>query len=1785
MKKIHKKISLIISMILVINSCNTLCFSEDENINVPASELAITNVNLDTGSAASVSEEGIVTSKTLPILVETTSSAGDVQTVTLYKKNGEDKEAVCTVNVTPDYRSWPSFTYFGRATLFIEAAENTNSEGEYCIGVKSASHVSEEYMDVKSSSWGREVSKIIVDTIMPSGTDCSVKEESWMEWIWEKSSTQINGVFSDEHSGIKKIEYCVDNGWKQEYQLNGENIHKPGEKIAFSLKLDGKGKFVRIFVTDNAGNEYQCASDAFARVGADNIAPEIKSIIFEPYIEPKEEDEADEVAEEEAEKESSDEETTEESTEETTTDEDEELKFEDISKILYDKICIVDAPFSIKVDASDVAPENVVPVGIDTVELCDGENVIGQFELVDNLYVYTVKETISADELTIRVKDKSGFTTTKKVSEIDKERKDSYYMETVLPTAEADYKNSVQNSGQYWYNNNGGDFIIKIEDKESGIKSIVINDNVDDETEEYASVKFTEQIKTYEQVIDTSKLSDGEHVFTAVVYDNCGNKTEEEYNYIIHIDHGAPSITYKIKNSNGLVIDDKSWYDINDELVVVASIEKSSSLVGKVEFKINNRDYRCTDSLEEINENLKVELKIPVRDYFFGNETAIEIVGYVESTSGNSNSSQDKLTCNVDRMDPEIKSITINKIEEPSYSSKLNLVYSGIYTNNSVKFSVEAVDAEGDSGIDHVDFSYVKDGEKIVNNMTLENNKYVYTLSFAESSNLFESEFEIVAYDKCGKISKYSPAITDNEGNFTNKKFIMQENIIPEVNIDLPVSDGVERIDNQTWYKDNKNISVNLKDVQSGIRYVKIFVNDVEIKEDINGQKILDLDTSKVLEENKTSLKYDFSTDFFEKTIGESEDGRYAIKVEVCDNAGNICFDNTKSYNIDKTNPNVDKVVFSRKTADGYLSTNEFVSGLKYGYYFDKEFAVKINTSDENASSGLDHINYRLVTYNKVKKEVPKKDKDKKDDDKKNTKKDNGKEETEIIEVTEKKTVESGMVQIINGNARISIPNEFKGQIYVKAVDQVGNESKQVTTLAYVEDETAPEIKISPLKDTRFKDNEGNKLYAKKVAFNVSIKDLKSGLKTVEYYVEAENNKVEKNVLKLENEGYKVGDKLENGWVVTKMDENLVVEVSQRFVFKSDDNDVMAFFKASDRSGNETKYNKTEKFSIDKTTPVIKINFTEGVKSDPKYYNASKKALMTISVEERNFDEKLMDISIKDSYKNNTITPKFVKGNGAYNYVATIDYPEGDYDVSISGKDIVEHYAEIYVNGNNKSQQYFSTDFMVDTTSPNVTTNFASFNNTTKKGNYFNKKKTATITVREHNFSSELMNLNVWEKESGQGQNLKGSEKNSYALYSRDGWSDDGDIHSINLKFDKDGIYKVELKPSDLAENAGSGDSTTIFEIDTTAPEVSMVNGEEVEENQNTNCIDVYDENRKDEAAPSVEYFDKNFDSIKYEIVRYVPEYENDKEFSKVTPEFENKTIGKKEFKLGGFDKDGIYAVEMIAYDKAGNASKLNKNTYVRMVDKDVLAYIENSHPGNSGEIGTGWYSIEDEDGPLSKRPDNFEDLDITVLAKNDANISITLNSNDGDVTDTGVECSSKEEVYGAGAYRYVLSKNYFKDHYQEDTDATFYLTVNDSDDRIELGQIHIDNIAPECELPSYFHNWGWIRGNDAKSIEISDISEKIDINKSCVYVDGKKVDYTYRSDENKLVFPIEDGNHRVGISIVDFAGNELNVPEISHLEVGNTRVYFGIGALVLLIAGSFGLIVFRRRKRAGIIE
>jgi len=57
------------------------------------------------------------------------------------------------------------------------------------------------------------------------------------------------------------------------------------------------------------------------------------------------------------------------------------------------------------------------------------------------------------------------------------------------------------------------------------------------------------------------------------------------------------------------------------------------------------------------------------------------------------------------------------------------------------------------------------------------------------------------------------------------------------------------------------------------------------------------------------------------------------------------------------------------------------------------------------------------------------------------------------------------------------------------------------------------------------------------------------------------------------------------------------------------------------------------------------------------------------------------------------------------------------------------------------------------------------------------------------------------------------------------------------------------------------------------------------------------------------------------------------------------------------------------------------------------------------------------------------------------------------------------------------------------------------------LGTMHIDNIAPTCELPEEFRSWHWYFGEEERTITVSNINELVDENRCKVYDNGREID------------------------------------------------------------------------------
>ena len=145
-----------------------------------------------------------------------------------------------------------------------------------------------------------------------------------------------------------------------------------------------------------------------------------------------------------------------------------------------------------------------------------------------------------------------------------------------------------------------------------------------------------------------------------------------------------------------------------------------------------------------------------------------------------------------------------------------------------------------------------------------------------------------------------------------------------------------------------------------------------------------------------------------------------------------------------------------------------------------------------------------------------------------------------------------------------------------------------------------------------------------------------------------------------------------------------------------------------------------------------------------------------------------------------------------------------------NGQDIEKFCAYTF-----KGKEDGKTDFTIDQTTPKVSVRFD--NNSVVNGKYFPAGRTATITVVEHNFYEDGVNLTA----TGASGRTK--------------WVDDGDTHTATVSFLNDADCKFAIQVTDKAGNICKNDAVNYggsaapgeFVIDTTAPTLALtgVNG------------------------------------------------------------------------------------------------------------------------------------------------------------------------------------------------------------------------------------------------------------------------------------------------------------------------------------------------------------------------
>lgn len=240
-------------------------------------------------------------------------------------------------------------------------------------------------------------------------------------------------------------------------------------------------------------------------------------------------------------------------------------------------------------------------------------------------------------------------------------------------------------------------------------------------------------------------------------------------------------------------------------------------------------------------------------------------------------------------------------------------------------------------------------------------------------------------------------------------------------------------------------------------------------------------------------------------------------------------------------------------------------------------------------------------------------------------------------------------------------------------------------------------------------------------------------------------------------------------------------------------------FSATDKAGRSSEYEDGRVVVIDTIAPGVKVEWesNDAAASNEKYFNSIRTA--TIRIEEANFfaddvkDGLLLITQTKvlndGTRSEDILTPEFEKQGNVY--VATVTFNEdADYTFDITYTD----------RSGNVYDEYPIDEFTIDTIRPVIKVSYD--NNTAINGNQFEKARTATITVTEHNFDENGIEALVNDA--------------SYSLK----WTpvkDVADTYEATVPFPGDANYTFSVEGVDLANNGNdgvdSGDSVAPWEF------------------------------------------------------------------------------------------------------------------------------------------------------------------------------------------------------------------------------------------------------------------------------------------------------------------------------------------------------------------------------------
>lgn len=868
----------------------------------------------------------------------------------------------------------------------------------------------------------------------------------------------------------------------------------------------------------------------------------------------------------------------------------------------------------------------------------------------------------------------------------------------------------------------------------------------------------------------------------------------------------------------------------------------------------------------------------------------------------------------------------------------------------------------------------------------------------------------------------------------------------------------------------------------------------------------LNFQGSKVNTENYTgtaNTRGEWSTNVYTrtKTFTFSQDANYTLGLVYRDLAGNEAVYDTRYFTVDKTAPTGSMTIEDNSgTAKTWI---QWIQQVFFDIFTQSQKGVSMTSADETAGvASTQYYKYHPDS-----------------------------ESRHTFDGLSTQTLDS--ISSWSDGYSTSVNADEQVIVYEKITDRAGNVTyinNQEGVIADNTSPTAPEIKITAAEPAQG-------IYNASVPFTIDVTDPENGgtyagLKEVSYEI-TNNGKVTQS-------GNYNSDLSDPTARVHNIHRSETVNAEL-----NNSNHVTIKVKAVDYAGNQSE--ATKDLKIDITHPEVTITFDLNNPLNGKYYKTTRTA--TISVKERNFDTNAVDLKITNtdgtmpSVSGWSISSQAGESDDAINTCRVEFSADGDYNMTMQCKD----------QAGNESNTVKVDEFTIDKTIPVISVSYD--NNSAATPGYYNANRTATITIKEHNFNAAEVNSQITAALQGSGISAPGVG----------GWSNSGDTHTASVTFSDDGDYTFDIDYTDLAGNAAADYTQDSFTVDKTKPEVEFF---DIEDKSANNGV----------VAPGVKYSDVNYLESGVEIKIEGAEHES-KELTGSRSSIANgESIKMNDFEYTQ-DNDDVYTMTAVISDKAGNKTEKKIMFSVNRFGSNY------SFSDTTKEFLDEVYSNSAKDLVITET--NVDSLVFNGISYSLDNKTTELKQGtDYTVKETGGEGSWKQ-------YTYTIKKENFEKEgrYSVTIDSEDKAT-NTMNNKVKESNINfvIDKTPPTVVITGIEES---SYRADSRDMSVN-VSDNTAVKRLDIMVDGKSV-ATYSQEDvkeagGKIVYTLNSSNskQKVKAVAVDMADNEANSDNHTILittnlfiqYINNKPLFIGsIIALVLIAGGAIYFFVFRRKK------